>query len=275
MKTILVPVDFSSASLNAVDYAMHFAYSIKGKITLLYVCQVPVAFSEVPASGQIYSGLIDEAKIKIQQLRHELIHTWGNKVIINTEVKEGTLITQVKELCSDLNPFAVVMGSSGASAMERILFGSNTISAVRQLSTPLIIVPVGAKFTSIVKLGLACDLRNVTGTVHAEEIKELVTNFQAQLHILHINTDKYNKIGDTEIEGSEWLRDMFLDQKPEFHFINKENIEEAVNEFAEKNNLDMLIVIPKNHGILEGIFHKSQTKEITLHTHVPLLSIHE
>jgi hypothetical protein len=36
-----------------------------------------------------------------------------------------------------------------------------------------------------------------------------------------------------------------------------------------------LIVVPKKHNVINRIFHKSQSKEITMHTNVPIMSLHE
>jgi len=275
MKTLIVPVDFSPAALNAANYALDFAHAINASITLMYVCQVPIGVSEAPVAAVTIKEILEEAEKTILELREELIRKSGGKLKVYTQIKEGYITTQIESYCKLANPYAVVMGSSGNGAVERILFGSTTLSAIRSLSWPLIIVPRGAKFKNISKVGLACDLKNVIEAVHAEEIKKLLIDFKPELHILHVNTETEKKISDTEIEGSEWVRDMFIELKPQFHFLNKQHIEEAVNEFAEKNNLDMLIVIPKKHGLLETIFHRSEAKHIALHAHVPLLSIHE
>ncbi|MES1219654.1 MAG: universal stress protein [Bacteroidota bacterium] len=275
MKTLVVPVDFSSASLNAANYALDFAQQINASISLIYVCQVPVAVSEAPVAAATIQTIIDDAQKRILELKDELLHKAGGKLKVFTEVKEGNVVTQVEDYCKSVNPYAVIMGASGSSATERILFGSSTLAAMKHISWPLIIIPKGVRFKNISKIGLACDLRNVTKAIHADEIKKMVNDFHAQLHILHVNTDKDKMIGDEEIEGSEWLRDMFMELKPEFHFLNKETIEDTINDFAEKNNLDMLIVVPKRHGLLEGIFHNSHTKKMALNTHVPMLSIHE
>jgi len=275
MKTLIVPVDFSPAALNAANYALDFAHAVNASITLLYVCQVPVAVSEAPVAAVTMKEILEDAEKKISELREELIRKSGGKLKVYTQIKEGYITTQIESYCKLANPYAVVMGSSGSGAVERILFGSTTLSAIRSLSWPLIIVPRGAKFKNISKVGLACDLKNVIEAVHAEEIKKLLIDFKPELHILHVNTETEKKISDTEIEGSEWVRDMFIELKPQFHFLNKQHIEEAVNEFAEKNNLDMLIVIPKKHGLLETIFQRSEAKHIALRAHVPLLSIHE
>jgi hypothetical protein len=46
------------------------------------------------------------------------------------------------------------------------------------LSTPLIVVPPEAKFTSIKKIGLACDLKNVQETTPLKEIKAWYRNLK-------------------------------------------------------------------------------------------------
>jgi nucleotide-binding universal stress UspA family protein len=275
MKTIIVPVDFSPASLNAVNYAMELANTIGGSITLVYVYQFPASVSEVPVSGEIINDLIADAENRMVELKKGLTHQWEEKIKIYTEIKEGNIIMQVKMMSSSLKPFAVVMGARGIGAVERVLFGSNTLQAIRHLSWPLIVVPIGATFKTIKKIGLACDLQKVPETVHAEEIKNIVKEFHAELHILHVNTKKEEMINDERIEGSEWLLGMLAEVEPEFHFVNKENIDEAINEFTEKNNLDMLIIIPKKHGLLEGLFHQSHAKQMALHAHLPVMAIHE
>ncbi len=46
MKTILVPVDFSSSSLNASNYALDLANSITAELVLFHVFQLPVLYPE-------------------------------------------------------------------------------------------------------------------------------------------------------------------------------------------------------------------------------------
>lgn len=274
MKTLIVPVDFSPAATNAANYALDFAHVISAGITLMYVYQVPAAVSEAPVAAATINEVINDAEKKILELKDELIRKSGGKLKVYAEIKEGFITTQIEAYCKTVKPYAVVMGSNGENGIERILFGSNTLSAIQNLSWPLIIVPQGATFKSIHKVGLACDLKNVAAAVHAESIKRLLADFKSELHILHVSPEQ-NKITDTAIAGAELIRDMFIDVNPQFHFLNGINIEAAINEFAEKNNLDMLIVIPKKHGLIEAIFHRSETKHIKLRTHLPLLSIHE
>ncbi|MBK8520712.1 MAG: universal stress protein [Chitinophagaceae bacterium] len=42
-----------------------------------------------------------------------------------------------------------------------------------------------------------------------------------------------------------------------------------------KNQIDLLVVMPHRHNLLSGLFHKSHTKQLVLHSHVPVMSIHQ
>jgi nucleotide-binding universal stress UspA family protein len=159
--------------------------------------------------------------------------------------------------------------------VDRVFFGSNTINAMRQLTCPLIVVPPDAKFTNIKKIGLACDLVKVADTLPREEIKLLVNEFNAELHILHVNTENETHFSPVTITESGSLQRMLQDLNPQYHFLNNTDVEEGLSQFAEANKLDLLIVVPRKHSIIESLFRKSHSKKMILHTHVPVMAIHE
>jgi nucleotide-binding universal stress UspA family protein len=273
-KTIVVPVDFSGASVNAANYAIDFAMAINAAVALVHVCELDL-ISEVPISAETIAHLLKDAEEKIGKLKEALDHKTGKKITIYTEVRQGTTVTQIKEYCQDIQPAIVIMGAHGTTAAERFFFGSNTLSAVRNLAWPLIIVPAGTRFTGITRIGLACDLQQAPLAVHAAEIKFLYNEFHPQLHVLHVTEKKHGMLDDNEIKEAEWVKEILKDTRPVFHFMQNENIEDAINEFSEKNNLSLLIVIPRVHGLLNRLFHKSHSKKMVLQAHIPVMSIHE
>jgi len=68
---------------------------------------------------------------------------------------------------------------------------------------------------------------------------------------------------------------MLGDIKPVYYFLNREDVVNGINEFAEKNNLDLVMIIPKKHRLIDTLFHKSRSKELVTHAHIPIVSIHE
>jgi nucleotide-binding universal stress UspA family protein len=275
MKIIIAPTDFSELSLNAVNYAADMAFSIHASLALLHVCQIPMNFSEVPVPAETLTTLIKDAEKRIEKLRDDIINKTDGKIRIYTEIKTGFVVPQLQEYCTALKPYAVVMSAQGAGAVERFLFGSNTVSAMKHLAWPLIVVPSEAKFSSIKKIGLACDMKNVMETAPVEEIKALAKEFNASLHVIHVNTGDDIKYGPEIIDQSGLLQEMLDELHPSYHFLDEIDIEEGLSAFAENNKLDLLIVVPKKHNVISKLFHKSHTKQLVMHTHVPVMAVHE
>lgn len=275
MKTIVAPTDFSATSLNAVNYAADLACVISTDLSLIHVCLIPMTFSEVPAPAYSIVELVADAEEQMKLLKEKIMNRTGERIKINTEVKQGNVVSEIDDYCASVNPYAVVLGTESAGAFERFLFGGKTISAMRQLSWPLIIVPPEVKFTSLRKIGLACDFRKVEETIPVKEIKSLVKEFHAEFHVLHVSTESGDSFSAQTIEESGWLQDILGELNPKYHFIGGTDIEKSISEFAEKNNLDLLIIIPQKHNLISKIFHHSHSKRLVLHAHVPVMAIHE
>lgn len=277
MKTLIVPTDFSAVSLNATNYAAEMAMAIGGSMVLLHVYTVPVIYSETPVLP-VTTLSVDElrksSEEKLEELKRNLQHVTSGKVKIYTENRFGNVVDELETLCGAVQPFAVVMGSHGASGLERLLMGSNTLTAIRRIKYPVIVVPPGTTYRGIRKIGLACDFKDVVETTPVAFIKSMVQEFGAELHILNIDRNK-KQHNDEAVVESAWIETMLGDVKPNYYFLDREEVVEGINEFAETSNLDVVMVIPKKHNLVENIFHKSKSKELVTHSHIPIVSIHE
>jgi nucleotide-binding universal stress UspA family protein len=50
---------------------------------------------------------------------------------------------------------------------------------------------------------------------------------------------------------------------------------DAVNQFVEDKEIDLIITVPKKHSFLSNIFRSSYTKKLAYHSHVPIIAVHE
>ena len=275
MKTIIVPTDFSPSATCAMNYAADMAIDIGASILLLNVYQVPIAISDAPLVLVSVDELRQGAEFKLAELKKGLEHVTSGKIKIYTEAKLGDVVDELKTLCEKIQPFAIVMGAVGHSALERTLFGSTTLSAIRHLMTPVIAVPVGKEYgNGIRKIGLAADFREVVESTPLQSIRQIVEEFKAELHVLNVDYQNKQFRPDTPQESA-LLHAGLQELKPQYHFIEHPDIEDGINEFAEKNNLDLIIAIPKKHKLLEGIFKKSSTRQLVFESHVPVMCVHE
>jgi nucleotide-binding universal stress UspA family protein len=275
MKTIIIPTDFSPAATNAVKYGVDMALAINASVLLLHVYTIPVALGDVPVVLLSADELKKTAEDNIGRLRKDLEHITSGKLKIYTEARLGNVIDELEELCKNVQPFAVVMGTTGASSVQRTLFGSNTLTAIKHLTCPVICVPRGKEYgQGVHKIGLACDFREVIETTPVSEIKEFVKEFHAKLFVLNVDYDNQQFQPDTP-EQSVLLHTALEDVHPEYHFITHKDIEDGINEFAEMHGLDIVIAVPKKHKLLDGLFKKSSTRQLVFESHVPVMCLHE
>lgn len=275
MKTIIIPTDFSPAATNAMNYGVDMALAVNASVLLLHVYNIPVSYGDIPVALLSVDEMKKTADDTIDRVKKDLEHITSGKLKITTETRLGNIVDELEEACKKIQPFAVVMGTTGSSAVERTLFGSTTLTAIKHLTWPVICVPRGKEYgKGIRKIGLSCDFREVAQTTPVSEIKEFVKEFHAQLFVLNVDHDNQQFRSDTP-EQSEILHTALKEVHPEFHFITHRDIEDGINEFAEKNGLDLVIAIPKKHKLLEGIFKKSSTSQLVFESHVPVMCVHE
>ncbi|MEO6731795.1 MAG: universal stress protein [Ferruginibacter sp.] len=271
MKTILVPTDFSNAASNAANYAAHMALALNADILLLHIYQTPVVYLEVPLAVS-ESHIFPDIEKQIIKLKEELTRKTGGKITIETEIRAGIFFPELEKICEIIKPYMVVIGSQGKTAAERLFFGAHAVYAMQHLTWPLVTVPSGIRFSSVKKIGLACDLDRVVDTIPVDEIKMLTNDFNAELHIL--NTGQHEVFNPAIVYESGLLGELMLPLKCHYHFIIHENTDEGIIEFAVNNQIDLLIVLPKPHSFLNRLIHKSHTRQLVLHSNVPVMALH-
>ncbi|WP_162915497.1 universal stress protein [Paraflavitalea soli] len=270
MKTLIVATDFSAIARNATQYAMEMARAIEASVHLLHVYQLPANYGmlDIPISmpdwEQGTEDLMDGLKKQLEQDN-------GGQVSVSTEVRMGDFVLELTTVCDRLQPYAVIMGCKGSTAVERVFLGTHAIQAMKHLVWPVITVPLEAKFNVIRKIGLACDLAEPEMTVPLDSIIRLVTDFKATLHV--INTHNEQSYDPQLVSASGWLGAKLKDVQHKFHFI-KGDTEAAILHFAQSNNMDLLIVLPRQHSFWDTLIYKSHTKQFVLKSHIPLMALH-
>jgi len=244
-------------------------------LNIFHVYAVPTPVSEIPVPECDVEACERDAWKQMEQLKEKMYDRTDERIVINTEVRPGNLLTELIDYCARVHPYAVVVGAETTGNFKSFLFGAKTISTVKRLEFPVLVVPPTVTFNNIRKIGLACDLRDVVHSVRVKEIKDLVEEFHATLHVLFVSEKTDGGFSPARVEESGMLQEMLDVMKPEYHFINNQQIEQGIIECTDKNKLDLLIVIPKKHDLVHKIFQHSHSKDLVLHSHVPVLSIHE
>lgn len=271
MTPIVAPTDFSPASLNAVRYAADMAGRLSLRLDLLHVYLIPVPITEVPVPFNIDQAEAD-AQAALEKVRDELLDRLEGRITIRSVIRGGSAVAEIAEYCEIVTPYMVVMGAENASAAERVLTGGNTLAAIRQFKWPTLIVPENAKFGRIQRIGIACDFSKVVETLRSQEIRKLMKEFNAELHVLYVN----GGVDDPQIaDESALFHELLGDLQPKYHFLVNNDVDGAIAEYANNNRLDLLIIIPKKHSFFHSLFQRSHSKQVVLKSHVPVMALHQ
>lgn len=272
MNKIIVPVDFSATAENAAFFAAELAAFYHADLYLYnaYGTYTPVSeYAWIVTTNEMQEA----AAFEMEKFKENLESKLSVPPRIVTKVENVFLQAGLPVYCDEQQPDLVVMGLSGKNAFTRLVVGSNTIYAIQHLTCPVLVVPPKARFAPVRKLGFACDYDAVIATTPVGPIKKLVKDFNAELHILNVETGVL--VTNEKMEESEHLNELFKDCIPNYHTILSEDITAGINYFAEKTKADWLVLIPKKHNLMDKMFKRSQTNNLLHHTTMPVLCIHE
>ncbi|MBI4944953.1 MAG: universal stress protein [Bacteroidetes bacterium] len=274
MKTILVPTDYSNSANNALQYAVELAQFSQATIILLHAYQIPIPTGEVPVMMIAPQELEEDNSMRIKKLEREVISRISGNIKIESVVRAGFVPDEIMDVAKEKSADLIVMGVTGSGKLGDALIGSNTISVIKHSQIPVLAIPKDTRYKKIQKIVLAYDYHHEMKENVMKKFKEFVELFKAKVLVLNV-------VSPTEVPAYEkavvgvTIENSLKDTEHTVFFPSAEDISEEINEFADAHQCDLLVMVPHKHKLLERLFRKSNTKQMSFHTHIPLLTLHD
>ena len=279
MKNILIPTDFSDNSWNATKYALNFFKNKSCNFYLLHVTLVPAYVGGEAqmflTSEMIETTILKQAQVELDSLSNKIKKQYPNSkhhffTISNYNFFIDAVKTQIKEKDIDL----IVMGTKGASGLTETVIGTNTGELITKIKCPVLIIPEKASFKIPKEIAFPTDYHLNYHPNLLNNIFEFIELYNSAIRILHISK-KDEKLTPSQKENKHYLRDFFNEEKHSFHKVINKKIDAGIQHFIEDKNIDMIIMIAKNLTLFQMILFKPTVEEISYHTEVPFLVLHE
>jgi nucleotide-binding universal stress UspA family protein len=265
MKKIVVSIDFSASSENAMDFAARLALSINASVFLLYTYQIPVSLNDTPVMVIPVEELKNNADTNLGRTK-ELLQKKYPSLTINTESRLGDVVDELNDLCATMDPYLVVIGKHNlVSGVEKLLFGDIALSIIRHLTVPVITVPDTATDFKINNIAFALD--GSEKPLHLQKIREFIEMVRSKLYIIHVETTEKDK----QIQLSNILPEL----NPVYQTIKDEDFTHAIQTYLSSNQIGLLILIPHKHSLVERIFFKTHTASVVEKLLIPVMCIPE
>jgi nucleotide-binding universal stress UspA family protein len=140
LKKILVPIDFSPASEDAFEYALHCAGKLSAELTLLHVLAPAVSPSPAGIPGALASSKTD-LSIAERNLRALIASTRNGSVSrVRWATRAGVPSHEIVEMAKEADIDLIIIATHGNTSWKHFCIGSTPERVVRAAPCPVLVV---------------------------------------------------------------------------------------------------------------------------------------
>ena len=141
LQRILVPLDFSTNSARALDYARGLAFEFGATLHLVHVCEVPSMMTgSMDAYAIAYNDWSQQLGAEAEQQLSTITASLGSAKV-TTEVLFGRPAAAIVEAAATNKADLIVMGTHGHGAVMHMVMGNVAERVVRTAPCPVLTVP--------------------------------------------------------------------------------------------------------------------------------------
>jgi len=263
MKKILVPVDFSDTSKNALAYALDLFEGSQIELTIIHIYG---AHSTALMMKSIDGILIKNAERDLHALIDEM-KAKAPDVIFKTKLAKNYAVSTISALGNSGNYDLIIMGTKGVSGMKEVFMGSVAGGVISNTTAPVIVVPLDYKFTPLENVVFAIGDINISDNSKIEPIREIVKAHNSKLEVLNISENGEPDVTDT-MKAFEGLNPTFS------HKTARGDLNQHLNVHINNNDVDLLCLMRTKKDFFDRILSGSVTLKQTFNSNVPLLIVH-
>jgi nucleotide-binding universal stress UspA family protein len=274
MDAILIPVDYSPHSANALVYGLHIAAQTGWKCYVLKVTKLRLAsfMQSVEDIAQKEKAALEEAATQlaafcdnVQRNQPSLEH-----IAIERIVRVGLVVEEILSIVDEFNFKLLIMGTQGADRTEKKIFGSNTALVIENTTTPVLAIPASAIFSPIANIVFALDIHRRPNEKTIQFLCDFAKAFSANLCLLYVQNKQEADIKKMQEQALAW----FEYPNVNFQVVEDSNILHGIEVFVKENKLDILALVAREHATFSRIFGSSLVREIAHHFYYPFLALH-
>lgn len=264
MTTILVPVDFSDTSTNALSYAIKLFGPASLDITVLNVYGNQ---STALLLKNIDGVLEKDAKRRMDELLSEF-KTKYPEVVFSTKIIKNQPVPAIKAMGDSGNFDYVVMGTKGASGLKEVFMGSVAGGVVSKTNTPVIVVPEEHTFRPLENIVFSVGNDPFSDASVVDPLRKIAESHKSKVKVLHIAEKKTPQI-EKALAAIE-------DLNPSVDYaFGTGKTSKDLDDYLMKHSAGMVCLIRSKKGLIDRLLGESVTLKQTFNSPVPLLILHD
>ncbi len=271
MKKVLVAIDFSDCSINALEHAITIANAADAQILMVWVNK-PEGTRDIFTEGPetLTSMVTDRFEELIEKYQDEA----KNPVIF--KIREGSIYKEIVKESEDPDIEMLVAGTHGASGFEEFWIGSNAYRIVSSVAKPVLTIRGG--------VDISRDLNRIVLPVDSTmETRQKVPFtayiaglFNAEVFVLSVYTTKVYAIQSRVNGYAEQVIKHLEEENIKYRLENilTDNVTTGTIEFAKSIEANMISIMTEQEKTTKNLWLGPYAQQMVNHSPIPVLSIH-
>lgn len=252
--SILIPFDFSNASIKALDYAVKYVDRDDNyKLILVYVTD---------------EQDFDKLKKDFEETEAKYLDILSHKIEWITV--NGLLSAEILKIQSTRQIDLIIMGTSGGTELGP----TNTSNFVLEADCPVLVIPSEFEEFRIKNIALVLGKESIDDTQVLRTLLDVSRRFNAKVHVITIE-NRPEMFGYSEIdEKNETTIQYYLENFYSEHvFIENPDVVDGILDYATQHDIDVITILPRNHTKNSQPSEGQLTELLVLHSPIPILAI--
>lgn len=276
-KKILVLVDFSPASLHAVEEGAILAAKFNSVLHLLHVSLSPtLPYLLMPEVFMLHMAkdepeLVYQSHQRLNKMKWDLV----NRYSINTipHVAKDHFKKAISELVQQEEIDLVIIGSNKKARLRNFLFGSVPEMVIKTAGCEVLCVYPESDCSQMKKIVIP-----VENFIPKKKIRlayKLARKFAANIHLITLNKNISGVASNnakTLMAAYQYVKDI-TNLPVECKTLDGSNLAKAAVSYAQKIKADLIMVNPGIESQISGPVLRKRNSDIVNYSSIPVLSV--
>lgn len=271
-KEIVVAIDFSECSINALEHAVNLAQHAKADLNLVWVDK-----SKQEASAALKSS--EEAVADANRYLEELVSRYQSKLTGNRilySIRHGKVYREIVNQAVEDDSFLIITGTHGSSGFEEFWIGSNAQKIVSASHCPVITIRSGINIDrTLSRIVLPID--STIETRQKVPFTALIAKYyNATVHILSLYSTQVDLVRDRVDKYSDQVEEYLSenDINNQRDTAEADNITNSTIEYAKSVEANLISIMTEQEKTTANLWLGPYAQQMVNHSPIPVLSIH-
>ncbi len=272
MKKIIVAIDFSDCSINALEHAITIADKAKADILMVWA-KKPDNTKDILLIEP--ENLLEEVKKRFEELIKKYKIGFKNGKL-EYKIRKGKIYKEIVKEAEESGAFMIAAGTHGASGFEEFWAGSNANKIVSASKVPIITIRGGIDIDrKLSKIVMPID--STLETRQKVSFTSILAKlFNAEIYILAVYTTNIKAVQSRVDRYANQIIEHLEEEGIKYHLdsIRTDNLTNATIQYAEKIDANLISIMTEQEKTTANLWLGPYAAQMVNHSPIPVLSIH-